>query len=827
MGLVLTAATFVASCSDENGLAPKSGEEATVTFTTQLPTGVDTRAFADGKTAQTLHYAVYDANDDSRTPLAMFNGQKEATQTINLSTTVSLQLTTGKTYDVVFFADATTGSPYTFNANGQTVDVAYAPGATPANDESRDAFYKKVRISVVGNQTETVTLTRPFAQLNIGADDIAAASASGFTATKAEVKAVVGNKLNLFDGTIEGETEQTFELAAIPNGEDFPVEPAKYDYLAMNYLLVPDAKCIRDVKFKVTDAGTQSIERTFANVPLQRNYRTNIYGSLLTNAVDVNVVIEPSFETPDYNVTTNSVMLNGKLMATFNDAVAEANANPGTDYTIDLIGNTEWATGNAGGGANPMFTNDGQTITINGGGKAFVATGHGGIRSKAKMVFNNTTIVDKTAYLYESGETAWEFTYLEFEQGDYVFNNCTFENSVMFCGKSVKADNCTFNGKATLASNQSREYCVWVYNGTAEFLGCTFSNGYRGVKICDYYEGVDVTSVVFDGCTFKDLSEKPGVEIDNIQGELTVAIRNCTFQNCQNGADGKPIYGTTGVVPTLENNTIAMDGITWDGKSTYNISSAIGLKTAGEKFFAKGGTFNIADDIDMAGVDYKAPNVNGVNEFILNGNDHKISNLTMTTTKYDQAGDEFGGGLLARLASSGTILFKDLTMENCTFTSSATAEFEQNAIGAFMGWFETHGGTATLSNCHVKGMKAVINDQYIKYVGGLLGYASSNTVNINGCSVENSQLTGFSHVGAFVGLYSNGKIDNSVVSGNTIVSTVKNRGGAIVGTAQKDVVFGAITVNGGTVNGAASSLGNLVGSVDNRADKGNSGVTIK
>ena len=113
MGLMLTAATMlVTSCSDESGLGPKEGNEATVTFTAQLPTNVDTRAFADGRTAQTLHYAVYEAG--STTPLAMFNSQQEASQTINISTTVNMKLTTGKTYDVVFFADATTGSPYTF-----------------------------------------------------------------------------------------------------------------------------------------------------------------------------------------------------------------------------------------------------------------------------------------------------------------------------------------------------------------------------------------------------------------------------------------------------------------------------------------------------------------------------------------------------------------------------------------------------------------------------------------------------------------------------------------------------------------------------------------
>lgn len=62
----------------------------------------------------------------------------------------------------------------------------------------------------------------------------------------------------------------------------------------MNYVLVPDYKTIADVTLDYTN-GTTPMKRTFTSVPLQRNYRTNIYGSLLTNSVDFNVVIEPAF----------------------------------------------------------------------------------------------------------------------------------------------------------------------------------------------------------------------------------------------------------------------------------------------------------------------------------------------------------------------------------------------------------------------------------------------------------------------------------------------------------------------------------------------------
>ena len=71
----------------------------------------------------------------------------------------------------------------------------------------------------------------------------------------------------------------------------------------MSYVLVPKDKETVDIAFDYTLTN-----RTFTNVPVQRNYRTNIFGSLLTNTADVNVVIAPGFNDPDYNhnVTTAS-----------------------------------------------------------------------------------------------------------------------------------------------------------------------------------------------------------------------------------------------------------------------------------------------------------------------------------------------------------------------------------------------------------------------------------------------------------------------------------------------------------------------------------------
>ena len=288
---IAAAALLVTSCNDEVNNGLKTGDEGTVTFTAQLPSEMGTRAFADGLTAKHLQYAVYEAGQS--TPLKVFGDETTVVgeaEMVNLKKSVTLKLTSGKSYDVIFWADATTDSPYTFNPASQEVSVDYSK--VNNNSDNCDAFFKKETITVSGNQSVDVKLTRPFAQVNIGTDDFDAAKASGLEVTQTEVVAKAFATLNLATGEVADEADRTFTMKAIPTASDgeFPVAGG-YKYLSMDYLLVGADKATVDVVFNY--GGPQN--RTFTNVPVQRNYRTNIYGSLLTNTTDFNVVIEPAF----------------------------------------------------------------------------------------------------------------------------------------------------------------------------------------------------------------------------------------------------------------------------------------------------------------------------------------------------------------------------------------------------------------------------------------------------------------------------------------------------------------------------------------------------
>ena len=377
---IVAAALLVTSCNDEMDNGLKTGDEGTVTFTAQLPSEMGTRAFADGLTAKHLQYAVYEAGQS--TPLKVFGDETTVVgeaEMVNLKKSVTLKLTSGKSYDVIFWADATTDSPYTFNPASQEVSVDYSKANN--NSDNCDAFFKKETITVSGNQSVDVKLTRPFAQVNIGTDDFDAAKASGLEVTQTEVVAKAFATLNLATGEVADEADRTFTMKAIPTASDgeFPVAGG-YKYLSMDYLLVGADKATVDVTFNY--GGPQN--RTFTNVPVQRNYRTNIYGSLLTNTTDFNVVIEPAFATTNYNLGAlyTASQIGGAVTLSDNvDFDRTIAVQPGKTMSVNLNGKTVKNTTDLW--ENPSVPNSWSLFSVRGTDSKLTLSGDGEVIAKA------------------------------------------------------------------------------------------------------------------------------------------------------------------------------------------------------------------------------------------------------------------------------------------------------------------------------------------------------------------------------------------------------------------------------------------------------------
>ena len=354
LGLMMLATLLAASCAKELVEEPVLNDEAKVTFSVNTPE-IATRAYSDGMTATALQYAVYNEAGEELEALTKTNA------TINGSTTVELKLTTGNKYSVIFWA-AAPEAPYTVDFANKTMTVNYT--AAVCNDETRDAFYAYHTFTVNGAQTETIELRRPFAQLNIGTADYAASTSAGYTPTHSAVTVKnIYTTLDLVEGEVDGSTEVAFASAAIKKDETFPVEGN--EYLAMNYILVDAEKEVVDVEFTYSDAANNAKTRTVGSVPVQRNYRTNIYGNILTSEVDINVEIKPEYETPD------------NLVYVWDGTeVSEPNVSDDNDniYEIEYASELAWLAAAVNGTLEVAPTTKSAVAPIDFAGKTFVLT---------------------------------------------------------------------------------------------------------------------------------------------------------------------------------------------------------------------------------------------------------------------------------------------------------------------------------------------------------------------------------------------------------------------------------------------------------------------
>ncbi|MBS7385446.1 MAG: hypothetical protein KIG28_04780, partial [Bacteroidales bacterium] len=294
MAICALAALTFASCQKENADGNMDDQSSVVSINLTSPL-MGTKAFADGTTVDVVHVHVYKVGANGELTYIAPGQSTTVTPSQNVtmtngSATYSTRLVTGQTYTFVFWADYIDNngnSHYTYTPATQTIAVNYDNAV--GNDETRDAFYAVLEnVKITGAYSKSVTLTRPFAQVNFGVTtaDYDAAVAAGVTVNGAAVKCTkAANAINLLNGTTSGEVDATFATATLPS-ETLTAANTSYKYVAMNYVLVgKDAKTLSDITLTLNATGAASgiPEYTYTNIPLQGNYRTNIVGNLFTS----------------------------------------------------------------------------------------------------------------------------------------------------------------------------------------------------------------------------------------------------------------------------------------------------------------------------------------------------------------------------------------------------------------------------------------------------------------------------------------------------------------------------------------------------------------
>ncbi|MDE6853613.1 MAG: hypothetical protein K2J38_01000 [Muribaculaceae bacterium] len=820
-------AGFATSCSEEMPVTPETG--GGVTFAVNVPAQMVSRAFSDGHTATRLSYYVYD-EDASSTNIAALNGT--ATFDAELKATVSLSLVSGKSYSVVFWADAPSDSPYSYDADTKDVTVTYGG---VSQDESRDAFYAyRATFKVSGPMNETITLTRPFSQINIGTSntDYAAAEAGGLKAeaTAVTVKGVYG-KLNLSTGEVSDATEATFTVAGIPaDTEAFPYKPAEYKYLAMNYVLVGADKSTVDVEFAVPD--TKYAGATFAAVPVQRNYRTNIFGNLLTEPADFNVIINPDYETPDYDFDVKGVnKVDENTYEIYSSAGIEwlaAQVNGGTD---EFEGKTVYLTEDidmSGVAHKPI----GQ---IPSNGQPDEANNFKGVFDGQNHTISNLSVTDHSAGFATAGlfGTIRDAVIKNIVLTDVNISSTHYAGAVAahmygYHHSSV-IENCHVKG-GTIVSTPEQVNGAWD-NGdkVGGIVGYAqkWADG-SGIKNCSV-DGVTISGyrdlggllgcVHLSNCVF-DLSGNTVSNTNIIQsnenaykGDVSDTVGEIVGNLRQYDVPGDlDQTGTTAINVTITLGLIA-NGVAYDETTkTYSVSNANGLRwiseqsNAGKNF--RGETVVLTEDINLAGAEWTPIGNTGwqaedygtvIFQGTFDGNGKTVSNMTISN------GAKSESAFIGHMNSGATL-------KNITFKDASVSGVDAVAVAVGM---VTHGG-ANIEGVTIEG--GSINGHH--WAGGVLAYGYPNYVKdckVSGLEVTCTYLDANSDgdkAGAVAGLIatdSSGKMINCHATDCTV--SAARDAGQLAG-AMKAASMEGCTATNVTVDGSGSNVRNeLIGRV--------------
>lgn len=125
-------------------------------------------------------------------------------------------------------------------------------------------------------------MKRPFAQLNITANDYSYATNNNIEVTKTALSVEAYTQLNLLTGEVNGPATINFSDADLPTA----AAGAQDKHLSMNYILVGNDEYTAAPTLTVSymkDGVANSFSSIYNDVKLKRNRRTNIVGNIITS----------------------------------------------------------------------------------------------------------------------------------------------------------------------------------------------------------------------------------------------------------------------------------------------------------------------------------------------------------------------------------------------------------------------------------------------------------------------------------------------------------------------------------------------------------------
>ena len=468
-GITIAAATLLllTSCQrDELGGGSLSGEEVSVSISAVMPDGgsavvkSDTEP-GDGSLANRCIMQIYylpDGESGSADPIPY--GDRVTVAVSGMKALFPDQrLVSGHDYRFVFWADHVTDDS---SAEALARDLHYDTEEFPivsfkkkedgtlsysSNDDTRDAFFASYQLKVDGPSNHTVKLHRPFGQLNIIATDYGIVEDNFSTLLPTQVKiefANIPSCINLLTGDLSEAVQPTLTSGPVAIANVTPAATDGSRQLSFDYIFAPYEEegeeqqlVLNEFTMHFQRDGQETISAyTFQNIPVRRNYRTNVSGNLLTDRTGIDVEVVPDFNEPAIEINTEEELVD--VLTNGGDAVLTGDITVSAQ-TLSL---TE--------GETASLDLDGHTITFNA-----VMTAE-----NASVIFTDGTIVTQnlaavTNDAFEVGNNGS----LTLDGITFKSNGCGVGIGEMISNGSITVRNSTMNVAAyAVATNASLPY---------------------------------------------------------------------------------------------------------------------------------------------------------------------------------------------------------------------------------------------------------------------------------------------------------------------------------------------------------------------------------
>ncbi len=272
------------SCQKDDTSSLEQGSSSTSTLIVTIPQGIETKAAADYGHGDKINRCILEIYRDGE----LYGERQVAAVTGSQVTFSGLRLISSQTYDFVLWADCGDGTSdayyNTSDLSAVTVNKAYT-----GNDDGFDAFYAKETYQVDGSFTKDITLQRPFGQLNVKTGDLASIPHEDLQPTHVQVSfQSIPTTFNVLTGEAGNPQSVTYTV---------PIEDASTGDLTVDYILAtPEQAELADFSMTFLNGTTPIVTNdNFRNIPIRRNYRTNVSGNLVTKQGVLDIQVENGF----------------------------------------------------------------------------------------------------------------------------------------------------------------------------------------------------------------------------------------------------------------------------------------------------------------------------------------------------------------------------------------------------------------------------------------------------------------------------------------------------------------------------------------------------